>query len=232
MLSSTMHVHAAPVSVALFSPLQTCCPQLLSLDDLLAIRRVCKAWQHSLTSAYCSTWRLPQSLWHTASDNIQFNPTIKAAAVACKHAPNLLLDSGTGRPSIPPSVLTGLLPQLKPWLTSGHAQGVARHLRLHLRNPPSPTQLLAVRKLPWLHALRIQHSHAAVYSRHLQALAAMTQLQELELLMELPKLELRSLAHQRLRRVPLKADCLSSLVNLQRLEISCKAYTGEEEQLW
>ncbi len=99
-------------------------------------------------------------------------------------------------------------------------------MRLHMRNPPSPSQLLAVRRLSWLHTLRLQHSHAAVYTRHLQSIAAMTQLQELELLMELPKLELRSLAHQRLRRVPLKADCLSRLVGLHRLEISCKAYTG------
>lgn len=158
---------------------------------------------------------------------MQFDPTIRAAATACKHAPSLLLDSGPGRPSVPVTVWPGILPQIRPWITAG-GKGVARHMRLHLRNPPSPTQLALVRSLPWLHTLGIQHSHSAIYSRHLAAIANITQLQELELLMEMPKLELRSLAHQRLRRVPLKADCLSSLVNLNRLEISCKAYTGAD----
>jgi hypothetical protein len=103
----------------------------------------------------------------------------------------------------------------------------AKRLHLHLRNPASPTQLVQLRHLPWLHSLRLQHSHASIYSRHLSAIAMLTQLRELSLLMEMPKLELRSLAHQRLRRVPLSADCLSSLVRLERLELSCKAYTGE-----
>jgi hypothetical protein len=97
---------------------------------------------------------------------------------------------------------------------------------MHMRNPPSPTQMIGLRDLPWLHALRLQHVHSAIYSRHLLAIAALTQLQELELVMEMPKLELRSLAHQRLRRVPLDGDILTTLVNLSRLEISCKAYTG------
>lgn len=205
---------------------QACCPHLLSLDDLLAIRCVCQAWRQSLSSAFCTTWRLPQSLWHTAADNIQFDATIRAAAASCKHTPCLLLDSGPGRPSIPITVWAGLLPQLRPWMVAG-GKGVSKHLRVHLRNPASPTQLVQLRHLPWLHSLRLQHSHASIYSRHLLAIAALTQLQELSLLMEMPKLELRSLAHQRLRRVPLKADCLSCLVRLERLEVSCKAYTGE-----
>lgn len=158
-------------------------------------------------------------------DNCQFSNNIRAASVACKHAPSLLLDSGPGRPSIPPNVWAGLLPYLRPWMVAG-GKGVARHLRLHMRNPASPTQLVRIQDLPWLHALRLQHAHSAIYSRHLLAIAALTQLQELELVMEMPKLELRSLAHQRLRRVPLDGDVLTSLVNLSRLEISCKAYTG------
>lgn len=205
---------------------QACCPQLLSLDDLLAIRCVCQAWRQSLGSAYCSTWRLPQSLWHTAADNIQFDATIRAAAASCKHAPCLLLDSGPGRPSIPINVWAGLLPQLRPWMVAG-GDRAAKRLHLHLRNPASPTQLVQLRHLPWLHSLRLQHSHASIYSRHLSAIGNVTQLRELSLLMEMPKLELRSLAHQRLRRVPLSADCLSSLVRLERLELSCKAYTGD-----
>lgn len=149
------------------------------------------------------------------------------AASACRKATTLLLDSGGTRPHLPPTTWPPLTKQLKPWLAAGSSPGVSRNLKLQLRNPPSPAQLQALGAcLPCLRSLQFQHTHSGVYSRHLMSVAALTQLQELALLMEMPKLELRSLAHQRLRRVPLKADCLSSLVSLSRLEISCTAHTG------
>lgn len=205
--------------------MQVCFPHLLSLDDLLAVRCVCKAWRQSLSTAHCNTWRLPYSLWHTSPRNEAFDSTVSTAAAAYQRTPTVLLDSGGTRPSLQPYMWPKLLGNLAPWLSAGGPDS-PRNIKLHLRNLPSPMQLQALRGISWLHTLRSQHTHSAIYSRHLTTIAALTQLQGLELLMDMPKLELRSLAHQRLRRVPLKADCLSSLVRLQRLDISCKAYTG------
>jgi hypothetical protein len=197
----------------------------LSLDDLLAARCVCKAWHNSLSTGWCSTWRLPQSLWQNIEINQQTHETMRAAAAAYAHTPTLLLDSGTGRPSVPMQLWGPLLKRLRRWFIADGPEAV-RHIRLHLRNPPSPKQLIPFKHLSYLHSLRIQHGHAAVYSRHLVLLAELTQLQELELHMDMPRLELRSLAHQRLRRTPVNGDFLSSLTGLRRLEVTCTAHTG------
>lgn len=67
----------------------------------------------------------------------------------------------------------------------------------------------------------------SLYSRHLAAIAQLTQLQSLVFVLKHPKLDLRSLAHQRLRHVPLKMDCLSSLVGLTQLELLSTGPSGE-----
>eukprot|EP00775_Hariotina_reticulata_P011204 gene11204-11354_t len=53
------------------------------------------------------------------------------------------------------------------------------------------------------------------------------QLQSLVLVLMHPRMDLRSLTHQRARRVPLSMDCLSCLVNLTQLELSSRGPTGE-----
>jgi hypothetical protein len=136
-----------------------------------------------------------------------------------------MLDTGTGRPSVPMQMWAPLLQQLRRWLIAG-GPGAEKRIQMHLRNPPSPSQLIAFKKLSYLHSLRIQHSYSAVYSRHLVCLADLTQLHELCLNMEMPRMELRSIAHQRLRRAPVTADFLSTLVNLRRLELTCRTNTG------
>jgi hypothetical protein len=179
------------------------------------------------------TWRLPHSLWAHAGDAQQ--PRLArgaaSAAAAYPHAGAVVLDSSSGcRPALLPSIWPGLQRSLGPW-TAGAAGAASngasgRRVRLHLHAPPSPVQLAALQDVPLLQELHVEHTHPALYSRHLGAVAGLTQLRALELVMLLPKVELRTLAHQRIRRVPLRADCLSALVALTHLEMSSRGHTG------
>jgi hypothetical protein len=105
-------------------------------------------------------------------------------------------------------------------------------LHLHLQAPPSPHRLQALGQLQHLSHLRLQHTSQSLYSRHLSALCGLSQLQSLVLLLSHPRLDLRSLAHQRARRVPLKMDCLSSMQRLTQLELSSQGPAGEGSRCW
>jgi hypothetical protein len=105
--------------------------------------------------------------------------------------------------------------------------GATKCLHLHLQAPPSPHRLQALAQLQHLSHLRLQHTSQSLYSRHLAALSGLSQLQSLVLLLSHPRLDLRSLAHQRARRVPLKMDCLSSMQQLTELQLSSQGPAGE-----
>jgi hypothetical protein len=108
----------------------------------------------------------------------------------------------------------------------------AKCVHLHLQAPPSPHRLQALGQLQHLSHLRLQHTSQSLYSRHLAALSGLSQLQSLVLLLSHPRLDLRSLAHQRARRVPLKMDCLSSMQRLTELELSSQGPAGESSCCW
>jgi hypothetical protein len=104
--------------------------------------------------------------------------------------------------------------------------GTTKCLHLHLQAPPSPQRLQGLTQLQHLSYLRLQHTSQSLYSRHLAALSGLSQLQSLVLLLSHPRLDLRSLAHQRARRVPLKMDCLSSMQRLTELQLISQGPAG------
>jgi hypothetical protein len=253
--------------------LQASRPRLLSLDDLLACRCVCKQWRQRLGTAFCHTIRIPHSLWSEASTP-RLAACISAAAAAYPHASDLLLEAGGSRPGLAPELWQPLLQAINPWLAqqpvprsssssssssvcispAGPAVGVKpssypkggthsgsggkcsgsgrKCLHLHLQAPPSPHRLQALGQLQHLSHLRLQHTSQSLYSRHLSALCGLSQLQSLVLLLSHPRLDLKSLAHQRARRVPLKMDCLSSMQRLTQLELSSQGPAGEASCCW
>lgn len=188
--------------------LQASRPRLLSLDDLLACRCVCKQWRQRLSTAFCHTIRIPHSLWSEAA-NARFAACISSAAGAYSHTTDLLLDAGGCRPGLPPVVWQPLLTSIHPWLepeqqqqrqcckaaastgtncNSGSRSGAAsKCIHLHLRAPPSPQRLLALSQLPLLSHLQLQHTSQSLYSRHLAALASMSDLQSLVLVLTHPR---------------------------------------------
>lgn len=200
-------------------------PRLLTLDDLLAARSVCKAWKQRLGTVFCHSIRLPHSLWHEAS-NPRIAATISAATAAYPHASTLILDAGGCRPALQPSIWPSLLNCIHPWLTSNNSSS-PRCIHLRLAAVPSSKRIDALQSVDLLAHVTIQHTSQSLYSRHLAAIAQLTQLQSLVFVLNLPKLDLRSISHQRVRRVPLKMDCLSSLVQLTRLELRSRACSGK-----
>jgi hypothetical protein len=153
---------------------------------------------------------------------------LREAAAAYRAAPIVLLDAGGWRPGVAPEVWPPVLDALEPWLAAESSSGAApRRLRLHLAAPPSPSRLAALgllcgpapARLPLLHSLKLQHTGLALYTRHLDSLAQLTGLRALSLISSQQRMDLRSLAHARGRRHPLRCDCLSILVALTRLEI-------------
>lgn len=114
---------------------------------------------------------------------------------------------------------------------AARSNGAAKCVHLHLQAPPSPQRLLALTQLQQLSHLRLQHTSQSLYSRHLAALSCLGQLESLVLLLSHPRLDLRSLAHQRARRVPLKMDCLSSMQRLTELQLSSQGPAGERRLL-
>uniref|UniRef100_A0A383V9C8 F-box domain-containing protein n=1 Tax=Tetradesmus obliquus TaxID=3088 RepID=A0A383V9C8_TETOB len=243
-------------------------PRLLSIDDLLACRCVCKQWRQRLGTAFCHSIRVPHSLWTEASTP-RLAACISEAVAAYPHASDLVLDAGGCRPGLTPELWQPLLQAINPWLTQqpaprsssnsricsspagpgascaknsrSNARGGAQHssngaarsngaakcVHLHLQAPPSPQRLLALTQLQQLSHLRLQHTSQSLYSRHLAALSCLGQLESLVLLLSHPRLDLRSLAHQRARRVPLKMDCLSSMQRLTELQLSSQGPAGE-----
>lgn len=201
-------------------------PRLLSLDDLLAARCVCKAWRQRLGTAFCHSIRLPHSLWHEAASP-RLAATINAATSAYPHASTLILDAGGCRPGLQPRIWAPLLDSIHPWLVDSNSN--LRCIHLHLSAPPSPKRLDGLQCLDLLTHLRVQHTSQGVYSRHLTAIAQLTQLRSLVLVLQHPKLDLRSLAHQRVRHVPMKMDCLSCLVGLTQLELDSRGPSGDTE---
>jgi len=198
------------------------CTQV-SLADVLACREVCRDWKQRLGSSFCSTIRIPHSLWHEAASSPRLAETVTTAASAYPQASRVLLDAGGSRPGLPANIWPTLLQSLKPWFNSGPPSSVScsgcstisanangsskspqqprwesrKGIMLHLQAPPSPMRLHALQAgLPQLTHILIQHTSQSLYSRHLAALATCSQLQSLVLVLMHPRMDLRSLTHQ------------------------------------